>query len=476
MSPSIFTDGITSVGGSRKDYGQSRQKQYSINAVKGVPSVDPVIVADFTSKERLSLWILLVGFLLPQSWFNGVFYNHEFAMILFVAVTAARVPTLLRRLLPLFVVLSIPLFFGHFLPIYRPDFDQRMSLTNYAKLCLFACFVYSLVQRCRSEANFTLLIRRVVLPASFTFAISALVDRYTTNTLFLRWHEFFDIDSSLTSQMRDSVDILVIDDISQRGFAGRSGDIVIWCILGFAAIIWLIHSHLIRLNTALAGIAILFLAAFSMPQRGAIIIIGVTVGIYLVTGRTMIPAGLKAMILLVTVGMLLIGNLLGVMYLENQETHIINARHGMSALSRAMDYGIVDEARYLMIQDQLDDFVDRPRLLVLGCGWDYGGGAVSKPHNTYIAVIVGGGVLSLATMIISVGRLLRRPSYQRQTCRSGAIGTGLLVGLVVDLGVNGYLFANTEYPAGLFVMSLAIAVILYRSFTTNVSMGGRQSS
>lgn len=475
MSPSIFTDGITSVGGSRKDYGQSRQKQYSINAVKGVSGVDPVIIADFTPKERLSLWILLVGFLLPQSWFGGVFYNHEFAMALFVAVAAARVPSL-RNLLPLFFVLSVPLVLGHLLPIYRPDFDQRISLTNYGKLCLFASFVYLLVYRCRSQANFILLIRRLVLPASFVFAISAAIDRYTANTFFVRWHEFFDISSSLTGRVKDAVDILFVDEFSQRGFAGRTTDVIMWCVLGFTAIIWLVQSRLIRPYTGLAGIAFLLFVAFSMPQRGALIIISVTIGVYLLVERKMISAAHKIVILLVAVVMLFFGNFIGQKYAQDRDGSIVNEKVGTTALSRALDLGMVDEYRYLMIQDQVDDFIDRPRLLLLGCGWDYGSVVVSKPHNTYIAIIVGGGLLSLATFIVSIGRLLRRPSSRRQAFRPGAIGTALLVGLAVDLMANGHFYANTEYPAGLVVMSLAMAVILYRSFTINACMGGQQVS
>jgi hypothetical protein len=219
---------------------------------------------------------------------------------------------------------------------------------------------------------------------------------------------------------------------------------------------------------------ILLFAAFSMPQRGAIIIVGVTVIVYVIAERKVARSISKPALLVIAVTMLLIGNAFGERYSQSRESAPSMERVGTTALSRAINFGMVDQARYTMIIDQIDDFSERTRLLVVGCGWDYGGGAWSKPHNTYIAIIVGGGLVSLVALIAGLACLLRRSRLQKRTFAPGALGLALLVALSVDLVANGHLYANTEYPAGLLAMAVAMSTILYQCPPNSVFTGGQR--
>ena len=426
------------------------------------------IAVPFTRGEKIALWALVAAFIAPvTTWDGKLFLATEIAMMAFVAVAHRRVNRL-ARVLPLLAVLAVPLAFAF---RFRPSgFSLLIAGLVYVKLVVFTYFVYILVERCRNTANVGWLAKNVILLVALVLCLSALVDRYTEWPFFVEWHQrvtYVSISSTLTRLIRDhGSDPELLEQLAgvqgKAGFATRPSDIPPWALLGSAAAYWLRQSGRMKTSTFLGLTLVLMAASFSMPKRSSVITIGVAVLAFLLLARTRADKRWKVAIFVLTAGVAVVSNWTAVRYIVNL-TGDPTAAKVMGSITRLLSYGITQDMRYEMISLEIEWVLNNPRVLFLGTGWDLAGGLWSKPHNTYIALMVGGGLYSLLAVVIAVAHLFRRPMAERGQGRPGVMGVALLIALCVEIGMNGYLFYRLEFPASTLAMWIAWSAILYRT-------------
>jgi len=420
----------------------------------------------FIGGEQFALWIIAAAFIVPIPVWHGRIIATEIAMLLFALVAYRRVKGL-AHLVPLLVVMVVPLLFGIRFPVR--DSSKLTMLFVYVKLALFVYFIYILVERCRSRENVSWFAKQVVLPISLVLCLSALVDRYTEWPFFIEWHRFLGTDTSgaIEGITRDygygTAALYIIDYARGNGFAVRSADIVPWALLGLATAYWLKQSGQMRRSVFLAITLILLAAAFSMPKRSAVLTIGMAALAFVITAQTRADRRWTFILAALVIGVALAGNMAGLAYWGNRG--LSNPDRAV-ALSRLLDLGLTaegEEHRYIYLVEQLYQFSTDLRLLLLGSGWDFGAGVWVKPHNTYIALIVGGGLLGLIPLIIFVVGLFRRSADERTRSRPGTMGMVLLIALGVEMAINGYLFYRLEFPASTLAIWIAWSATLYRN-------------
>jgi len=413
--------------------------------------------APFTLNERLALFGLAVALVLPTVWLKGFVYNHEIAAGIFVIVSLKRIGRVFH-LIPLLAALLITLLLALMFPTDSSTFDWRRSVAVYFKLCLFITFIYALVQRCRNPVNAVWLMRYVILPVGLLLGFSALVDRYTNSEFFVNWHEFWNTGGALSARIESGIDLLDLDANRSAGFATRSYDVVNWALIGFMASYWLKQSGKLKTINFLLIASLLLVAAFSMPHRGALVSVGVAIATFLLVERSPNERTWKAIFLLLMIVAVFVGNAIGIQY--DQQLSI--SAEGRTALSRALDFGMVDEMRYSMILAELDNQLLNPRLTLIGGGWDFGAGVWSKPHNTYLALLIGGGLISVIPLVIVAIILLYRTKQTRGSFPPSAVGISLLMALGVEMFTTGYLYTVLEYPAGTLFMWFALVTIMFQ--------------
>lgn len=415
----------------------------------------------FTRGERRALLLLVVSLIIQVTWFSGSFYGHEIVMAGFVFLTRKRLGGV-SRLAPLFVALAVPLAFALIFPSdNRLNFDLRRMMAVLAKLYLFVLFIQSLTNRCRNHANAIWFARNVILPVALILGISAIIDRYTNTTFFINWHDFWGTRAQSTTLLDLASDPLAFDVGRVSGFATRNYDAVVWAFLGVLVGYWLRQCGVIKPRLFLVLAATLLFSIFSLPQRSALVIVGLAVVAVLWWERERSEArwklGLSGLVALIIVVTTILGDQYDATIASQFST--IDAT-SITALSRTLSLGIIDETRFKMIHDELDNFSIEPRLLLIGSGWNFSAGTWSKPHNTYLALIIGGGIPSLIFLIFFVIGLARQARGLHPKYPSAAIGIALLIALSVDLFDNGYLFTGLEYPAGILTIWIGLAVII----------------
>jgi hypothetical protein len=432
----------------------------------------------FTRWEKYSLWALVVAFIVPFNTLGGKFFiATEIAMIAFVAAAHWRVNNLSRPL-PLLIVLGVPLVFAFRFP--SSGFSLMVGGLVYVKMVVFVYFIYILIKRCHNIMNVTWLAKRIVLPIALVLCLSAIIDRYTELQFFAEWHQI--ITASTLSSRIDSSYFLDPErweqfaGISQKaGFATRPSDIPPWALLGLAAGYWLWQSGQMRRTTFIGIFFILLAAAFSMPKRSSVITIGVAFLAFLLLARSRAERRRK-----VPIFILLIGFALAIDWFAQTYQIVFlgwdpSTAAYFSSISRLMASGITGKGlgglgldmRYQMLGLEIEWFLSNPRELFLGTGWNLTGGLWSKPHNTYIALITGGGILSLIAVTIAVIYLFRRPMAEGGQETLNFIGVVLFIALCVEIGINGYLFHRLEFPASTLVIWVAWSVIMYRVLPWN---------
>jgi hypothetical protein len=115
-----------------------------------------------------------------------------------------------------------------------------------------------------------------------------------------------------------------------------------------------------------------------------------------------------------------------------------------------------------MFPAEIEFLEENPRELLIGTGWIFAGGVWSKPHNTYIGLVIGGGLMSLISIFIALRNLFRGRIW-RLTKRRGVLGIILLISLSVELAINGYLAGRLEYLAGILSLWIAWSAIMYQN-------------
>jgi len=425
-----------------------------LSAVKGQVKVHSE-TAPFTLSERVVLQALAVALVIPVIWMSGFLYSHEIVMTIFVLVSGRRIGRV-SFLVPLMAVLLITLLLALIFPTESPTFDWRRSAAVYAKLGLFIVFIYALVQRCRNPVNAVWLARYVIVPIGLILALSALVDRYTNSEFFVRWHEFWNTGYALSNRINAGVDILELDVTRSSGFATRSYDAVNWALLGLMASYWLRQGEKLKPIRFLLIAVLLLIIVFSMPHRGALVSMGVAIATYIVVDRTPNERAWKAIFLVLAVVTIFIGAALGVQY--DQQLSV--SMEGGTALTRVLDFGIIDDMRYRMILAEIENQSQNPRLFLIGGGWDFGAGVWSKPHNTYLALLIGGGLISVVPLCVAMIGLLRQTRHKRSPFPPSATGIALLVALSVEMFTTGYIYTVLEYPVGTLTIWISLAVIM----------------
>lgn len=434
-------------------------KNYSIYSSMSGLGENDLSKDKFSVSEKFCLFILALNFILPLVWFSGVIYSYEVAMVLCLLFLRIDIRKY-ANLLPLIVLLFLPVCFERVFPSGSPSYDIRVSLAVFFKLSLFSFFLQSISIRCGNYNNAIWILRFIVLPVSVILACSALIDRYTSSTFFVDWHTFWKTSGQINYAFSQGVDSIDIDSARSRGFATRNTDIVSWSLLGLGTSYVLMKKCYLKAKVFVLFLLFFAFTAFSMPQRGALVSFGIVFIVLLLSNRTNIDRKWANIILVLSLFMIFVSSFFAYYYDMQSLGSNINAGdiEGRSALSRALNYGIVEDTRYEMMIAQLDDFSQNFRLLTIGAGWNFAAGVWSKPHNTYLAIIVGGGIISLIGISYSVFRLIHRTSG---SLFSSSMGIALVFGVILDMFDNGMMYSGLEYPAGLLAMSILVITLIY---------------
>jgi len=435
------------------------------------------IAKPFTRLEKFSLWALVAAFIAPYgTWDGKLFLTTEIAMMVFVAVAHWRVKNLARPF-HLLAVLAVPLAFAFRYPP-ASGFSFLVSSLVYAKLVAFVFFVYILVERCRNTGNIVWLGKNVILPVALVLCLSALVDRYTDLPFFVKWHQHVTVATNMLrpETVGTFIDPEVLDRLlgvsRHAGFATRSSDIPPWALLGLATAYWLWRSGLMRRVTFLGIFLALIAASFSMPKRSAVVTIGTAVLAFLLFARTRFDQRRKMGLVILMAIIAISSDWLAVFY---QRTHLEldpTTAGKLGSISRLMNFWLTEDMRYRMLPLEIEWFLSNPRELFLGTGWNLTGGFWAKPHNSYIGMIVGGGLLSLVVILVALTRLLRRLPVEHRQRPPGVMGIILLVSLCVEVGISGYLSGRLDFVASTLTIWIAYSAILYKNTGAPVGITG----
>ena len=418
------------------------------------------IAVPFTRGEKIALWALVAAFIAPvTTWDGKLFLATEIAMMAFVAVAHWRVNRL-ARVVPLLAVLAVPLAFAFGFP--SRGFSLLIAGLVYVKLAVFAYFVYILVERCWNTENVGWLAKNVILPVALVLCLSALVDRYTDWPFFALWHRrvTYVTNSTFGRLVRDyGANLELIAGIMPPGgLATRTSDIPPWALLGLASTYWLRKNGQMGEKTSLAIIVSLLAATFSMPKRSAIVLFSVVTLAFLLIMRSRADRRWKVLLLVLVIVIAGVSQVVGTRYVVGSYVETI----GSSALARLLQLQFRG-GRLETLPWELKWLLDNPRELLLGTGWNLQGGLWSKPHNSYIGLVVGGGLCSLIPLLIATMHLFQLPMAERGQIPPGGIGLVLLIALSVELFINPYFFGRLEFPASTLAVWLAWSAILYRT-------------
>jgi len=424
------------------------------------------IAKPLTKGEKLTLWALVAAFIAPYgTWDGKLFLTTEIAMMAFIVVAHWRVKKLARPF-HLLAVLAVPLVFAFRYP--SGGFSLVVSMIVYIKLMAFVFFVYILVERCRNTGNVVWLAKNTILPVALVLCLSAFVDRYTDWSFFVEWHQRVTIATNMLRP--ENVGAFVDPEILDRlygvsrhaGFATRSSDIPPWALLGLTTAYWLWQKGLMKRATFFGIFLALIAAAFSMPKKSAVLTIGVALLAFLLFSRTYRDRRRKVALFVLLVGIAILGNWAAVNY---QVTHLeleTTTASKSGSISRLLTHGIRGDMRYQMLPLEIEWLFNNPRELSLGTGWNLTGGFWAKPHNSYIGLVVGGGLLSLVVIIIALAQLYRRLPIEKNQGPPGTMGIILLASLCVEVGINGYITGRLDFMASTLTIWIAWAAVLYK--------------
>jgi len=404
-----------------------------------------------------------ISFVAPYPTADGkLFLATELAMLAFVVAAHWRVASL-RPVFPALLVLAVPTVAAYISPF--GDYSLLVSGLIFTKLAIFVYFVYVFAIRCRNPRNITWSAQWVILPVALLLCISALVDRYTESSFFITWHQLVTFTSdSYMARLIEEAGVEYASRSQIAGFATRSSDIFPWALLGVTAAFWLWHERRMRASSVLVLAMGLFGSAFSMPKRGAIFLAAIVLFTFLITSsRRRMGRRYNVVAVVVTlVGIGVVANVMGLGY-EQDRAAASDVDVAISAPSyyRLAAIGVWDD-RVANLYDEILWIVTRPRVLLLGTGWMLTAGYWSRPHDTYVALVLGGGLISLLAVALGLAHLLKDRRLAGVDRTPTPLGSILLVSLCVEMGMNGYLFARLEFPASTLVIWAAWLAAVYR--------------
>lgn len=421
----------------------------------------------FTYTEKASIILLLIAFIIPTSFFSDRFIFTEIAMILFVAVQKRNSFSFLGCFL-LMLVLIVPLFFG--LIFTERNTSKLTMIFVYSKISIFSVFIQAFVSRCKTYENAKWVALRFILIVSCVLCFSALIDRYSDTNFFVNWHKRFTLgtNSSLQRILNDYGDDVTTDEIADEllgsGFAIRTMDIPPWALLGLVTAYWLKQQNSLKTLTFSIISIILVGSAFSMPKRSAVIDLAIALLAFIFIEYNQGARKWKILLPSLLIGAAILSNIVGLAY-QVGRSGAISSDNSVS-LSRLLNLGLLDggdEHRYIFFVEQLNEFKTNPRLLLLGSGWDFGAGVWVAPHNTYTAIVVGGGLVSFIALIIAIYGLFRRSEINARRMYFSRLGLILLAPMLVEIGVNGYLTYHLSFPTSTLVIWIAWSAVLHHS-------------
>jgi hypothetical protein len=430
--------------------------------------------SSFTRAERLTLWVVAAAFVVPFNILDYRFFSTEIAILIFIAV-AVNHGTGSARVVPLLAVFAAPVAFAFMFP--PSNYSFLTSVVVYAKIVLYVYFVFVLVQRCRNRKNVVWLARMVIVPVALVLSLSALVDQYTDWPFFIEWRRNMYWSEAIKQRTLNlyGSDPWLLDKINPNsGFAPRTMDIIPWAVMGTIAGYWLQKIGRMKSTTLALIFMILVGAAFSMPKRSAVVTLGTGILAFLVLARREAGWRTRLTLLLLAAVSIVAVTTVGQLRVLNRSGSETSAQVS-TALSRFLYAGFTGgydfyDDRVELTPLEIDFLLHNPRELFLGTGWIFAGGIWANPHDTYTALIIGGGLVSAIPFVIALSHLFRGPLRRRRRQRRGVFGVVLLISLSAELMVNGYLAGRLEYLASILAIWIAWTAIMYKNPPLNEEM------
>ena len=408
--------------------------------------------------EKISLWMLAVFLVIPYPFFDGIAFSFEIAIALFVIAGHQKV----SGWGPVFIVMGI---FGlsSAFAFFFPPFSYSLVISGlvFLKLCMYLAFILILVKRCSARNNLLWVAKNLVLPVGVVLCGSAVIDSFVSTGFFVNWHVNFTVHSNsglgeLFPQYGADPDLLAAS-IPGSGLATRLSDIPSWALLGFASAYVLRQDKQLSRIVFLACTAVLIVAPFAVPKRSALAIFGLAALAFILAARSRADRRWKVAIFLL-------------IFIAAPTIYVVGQRYeptyygaeAPTALGRFYEKGIGDD-RFVNLPHEIGFLISNPRELILGAGWIFGAGYWSKPHNSYIGLLVGGGIFSLTALIVWIRSLMRRGPAEKRAGPRGTLGLVLLACLVLGLAIDGYFFSKLEFPAATAAIWLALGVAFHRN-------------
>ncbi len=388
----------------------------------------------------------------------------EAAMLLFVVVAHSRTRRPVERLTPLVVALAVPLAFAYLYP--PPGFSILVMGLVFLKLVIFVCFAFVLAERCRNAGNRLYVARRVIVPASAIVCAALLLNVYTDWTFFVRWRAFFFAGGDPRYQVlrASGYNPIFLREISwHTGFAQRMVDLPLWALLGVATAYWLRRrGRMGRWTFALMSM-ISIAAGFSVPKRAGVVIFFVAALGFLLLARTRADRRVKGVLIVLGLAIAL-GTTYGAnLYQQERFGWDPEAARRLVGLTKFGEAGFIQDDRFANLGPELAWLASNPRFLLVGSGWHFGAGYWSKPHDTYVALLVGGGLIGFVVVLAAVVSLFRRPPSERRRGPPEITGLMTLLAVAAAAGLDGYLSSSLEFQTTVLVLSIAWSAVLYRA-------------
>jgi len=413
----------------------------------------------FSVREKTSLLILAFGLLTPM-FIPGIRYRlPEMAMVFFLLATG-NLRVMVLKIFPFLILLYIPLVVELLIP--AAFFPLKRNLLICSKLTIFALFTFSLLYRCKVEINALWLGKRILLPLSCILSISFLIDQTTKNTFFSTWHNFFSTKSD--AFFENFLDLLAMDSLVGNGFLTRNSDIFPWCIIGITTTAWLYNANLMKTYKLLFLISLFLITIFFIPKRSAFLVLAISSAVLMLFGGLKMKKSIS-----ITLFVMLLLSFIGSQYLLNEllESGIIRNVHVAGGFNRFMDAPLGGgqnreyDDRIVLGLAQIDYLLGNPRHLLFGAGWDFASSIWIKPHSTVLALLMGGGIFGVMTIILGLSKIF---IYYREICRNhlyNRIYLFSLIALILYNIIDSAFFLGIEYPGSLFVTWMIWTIILY---------------
>jgi len=412
----------------------------------------------FSLKERICLLILALGFLAPISVLGGRFILPEVAMLLFLFATK-RLSYVFSKVYLFLFVFYVPLIVELIMPVAY--FPLKRNILLCSKLTIFIFFLFMFVNRCRNPQNAVWVCKKIIMPLSIVLTLSFMIDQVTSNTFFTTWHELL---ATKSQAFFDSFsDLFTMDSYLGSGFLTRVSDVPPWCFMGIVSVFWLYGANLLKKSRMVILLILFVFAALVVPKRSAVIVLMASSLIFVFVGGWRIKRHVS--LLLITALLL---SFIGAQYLVNQlmQVGVIKSMDLAGGYNRLLEAGLGQtgskyDDRIVLGLAQIEYLIHHPRHLLFGAGWDFASAVWIKPHSTVLAILAGGGIWGILTIIGGYKMLFRYSrNLQQPQMKIRIYLFSLITLLLYNISDSSFFFA-IEYPGSLFVLWMAWTVILY---------------